>query len=73
MPYIKRQEPFSKMTRLLLGYGLNGVKLSNVIGCSPPTGKKKLDNPQLLTLAELDAIHRKAHIPIEEIREAIAR
>ena len=73
MPYIKTRDPFAKMTRLLLSYGMNGVKLSIVIGCSPPTGKKKLDNPELLTLAELDALHRKAHIPIEELREAIAR
>lgn len=73
MPYIKKNEPFAKMNRLLLGYGLNSVSLSKVIGSSPPTAKKKIDRPELLTLGELDAIHRKAHIPIDEIREAIAR
>ena len=72
MPYIKpRAKPFEQMNRLLLGYGLNGVKLSRIIGTSQPTAKKKLDNPSLLTLAEIDLIHRNAHIPYDELREAI--
>jgi len=73
MPYIKKQQPYAKMNRLLLGYGLNGVKLSRIIGTSQPTAKKKLDNPSLLTLADLDLIHRNGHIPYDELREAITR
>ena len=72
MPYIKpKQPPFAKLTRLLRGYGFDGPSLGKVLGCSHPTAKKKIDNPELLTLAELKKINQAGHIPAEEIREAI--
>jgi len=74
MPYCKTREvPFAKMRRLLLGYELNGSKLASVLGCSTTTGKRKLDNPWSLTLEDIDRINRVAHIPIDELREAISR
>jgi len=74
MPYVKKPEqPFAKMTRLLRGYGLTATEMSRLLGCSYPTGQKRLNQPESLTLAELDRISRAAHIPIEEIREAIQR
>ena len=72
MPYIKPPTaPFARMARMLKGYGLNGNKLSTVLECAPATALKKLSNPELLTLGDLRAINLKAHIPMDEIREAI--
>lgn len=72
MPYIKEREaPFSKMHRLLLGYGYNGENLSKVLGTSRPTAKKRLDNPGLLTMKDIVNLNLKGHIPMEELREAI--
>jgi len=74
MPYLKQKEPpFVKMGRLLMGYGLTGNKLAAILEVSPPTGKKRLDQPETLTLHDLDRINRFAHIPLEEIKEAIQR
>ena len=72
MPYIRPKEPpFEKLSRLLKGYGLNGVKTAKIIGVSAPTAKKKLEDPELFTLKDLKKISVAVHIPIDEIREAI--
>lgn len=74
MPYIKPKEaPFAKMGRLLRGYGLSGQRLAEVLECSAPTARARLAEPETLTLRDLDRISRRAHIPMEEIREAISR
>lgn len=74
MPYIKRTEPpFVKIRRLLLGYELDAVALSKVLGCSYNTARARLDNPSTLTVGELDTISAKGHVPIDEIRAAIIR
>ena len=74
MPYVKKPDPpYVKMTRLLKGYGLNGTKLAGLLGVSQPTGSRRLERPELLTLGDLDRINRFGHIPIEELREAIQR
>ena len=74
MPYVKRSEiPFIKVRRLLLGYELDPVALSKVLGCSYNTAKSRLDNPSTLTVGELETISVKGHIPIDEIRAAIIR
>lgn len=74
MPHVKpKAPPFSRMRRLLLGYGFNGPRLARVLDVSEPTARKRLDNPELLTLQDLDRISRYGHVPIEEIREAIIR
>lgn len=45
----------------------------NAKGVSPPTGRKRLEQPETLTLGDLDRLSRKGHIPMEELREAIIR
>lgn len=73
MPYLKpRKKRFEEMTRLLKGYGFNGENLADVILCSPPTARKRIENPELLTLQDLENINRRGHIPLEKIREAIS-
>ena len=73
MPYIKKEQPFEKMTRLLKGYDFNGPKMAKVLGVSAVTGKRRLDHPGELTLEDLDRISRYGHVPIEKLREALAR
>lgn len=74
MPYVKpRDPPFVRMQRLLKGYGLNGPRLAEVLEVSPPTARARLEAPETLTLRDLDRISRRAHIPLEEIKEAITR
>ena len=73
MPYLKpAKKPYEKMTRLLKGYGLNGENLAPMILCSAPTARKRIENPELFTLQDIANINRRGHIPLEEIREAIA-
>ncbi len=72
MPYIKPKEgPQEKMKRLLKGYEMNGPKLAAVLRCSEPTARTRLEEPSRLTLGDLQAIRLRAHIPAEELREAI--
>lgn len=71
MPRLKQTENFISVVRLLKGYGLNAPKLATVLMCSAPTARKKITNPELLTLGDMKAISQKAHIPIEEVRNAI--
>lgn len=72
MPYIKKREP--PLTRLLNTYGFHhGEPLAKVLGCSIPTALKRIKDPKLLTIGELELINKRGHVPIEEIREAIGR
>lgn len=75
MPYTKplTTSPFARMTRLLKGYDMNGVTLGKVLGCSAPTARGKIENPERLTLGDLDKLRRVGHIPLEEIKEALVR
>ena len=71
MPYLKRESPHEKSRRLLKGYEINAVKLAAMIDVSEPTARKRLKNPGLLTGENWLAISRRAHIPVDEIREVI--
>lgn len=72
MPRVKEKEiDFAKVKRLLLGYEITAKTLSEVLGCSQPTARKKLNSPETLTLGELKKISQRKHIPIDEIRESI--
>lgn len=74
MPYVKQKEPsFAKLGRLLKGYGLNGAKMAKILDRSQPTGKDRIDHPGNLTLDELSLISSRAHIPMDELRDAIIR
>lgn len=59
------------MTRLLRGYEINGRNLAVALGCAEITARKKLYDPDKLTLGDLDKIHRVFGIPIEELRERV--
>ncbi|MBQ7534110.1 MAG: hypothetical protein IJT43_00645 [Stomatobaculum sp.] len=72
MPRLKeRPIPFLKMQRLIRSYGYNGSNLEPVLGYSPKTIRKKIEDPRQLTLGDLEKICKSGHIPMEEIREAI--
>ena len=58
------------MTRLLRGYDINGANLSKAIGCAPNTARRKLKDPERLTLGDLRAIHYKFGVPLGDMREA---
>lgn len=69
MPNIKKPEPYGKSKMLLRAYDLTPTRLAKVLGCTYPTAKKKIDNPGYITTDEWGKIHRRHHVPIEEIRE----
>ena len=71
MPYIKQNIPHEKSMRLLKGYGITANKLASILLCSEPTARKKLKNPGLLSGDDWLKIHRRGHIPLEEIRGVI--
>ena len=59
------------MRRLLKGYDLDGPKLAAILGCSPPTARDRIQHPEKLTLADLDNLRRRGHIPWDEITQAL--
>lgn len=74
MPYVRQPEvPFARVRRLLLGYELDTARLAGILGCSLPTARSRLANPQQLTLGELERISRLGHVPMAEIKEAIIK
>ena len=74
MPYLKpKKVPFISVRRLLLSYRLNARRLSMMLGCSWSTAQRKMENPELWTLKELMTICSMAHIPVDEMREAIQK
>lgn len=71
MPYLKKKEPdFIKVGRLIRGYA-TPPKIAEMIGCSATTARKKMNYPELFTLGELNMICRRAHIPVEDMRQAV--
>jgi len=74
MPRIRPEEiPFERVKRLFMGYGLNSPALAQILGCSVPTARARLNRPELFTLGELDLVCRKGHVPMDEIRAAIMK
>ena len=74
MPYLKpKAEPWKKLLRLLRGYGITGTTLAGILEVSQPTAYRRLREPGSFTLDELYAISTRAHIPMEEVREAVSR
>ena len=71
MPYIPKKIP--ALQQLLRGKGFSGENLAPIIQCSPNTARKKIRDPALLTVGDLELINRRGHVPIEEIREAIGK
>ena len=69
----RNEVPFAKVKRLLVGYGLNGPALAKVLDCSAPTARARLASPGDFTLAELELVSRRGHVPFDEIRAAISK
>ena len=69
MPRVK--DGTHPMTRLLRGYEVNGKNLSVALGCAEETARKKLRDPNRLTLGDLNKIHRAYGIPVDDIRELV--
>lgn len=71
MPYIKpKKVPFDNFAKYIKGR-CSSPELAAVIGCSAPTARKKINNPELFTLGDLKKISERKHIPIEELRGEI--
>lgn len=71
MPRLKKKEPdFIKVGRLIKGYA-TPPKVAEMLNCSPNTARNRLNAPETFTLGELNMICRQAHIPWEDMREAV--
>lgn len=68
MPYIPPNRKYDKSKKLLLAYEISATRLSNILGCSQPTARKKLNNPGELTTDDWHMISKRGHVPVEEIR-----
>lgn len=72
MPYTKpKARNGDKLERLLKGYGLNSVNLGEILDMSHQAAMKRLRDPMLFTLNDLMLVHRRGHIPVDEIVNAI--
>lgn len=71
MPKLRAKE-VHPMTRLLLSYQVNGNNLSDVIHSSPATARRKIVEPERLTMGDMLAINKKFGIPVDEIRRCIS-
>lgn len=71
MPFLKRNDPYAELRRLLKGYGMSGSRLARTIGKCENTARERLACPGRLTLDEIGMICRNGHIPADELREAI--
>jgi len=73
MPKIpRRRKPFEEIRFLLRGrFSID--ELSVLMGCSKPTARIRLNNPETFTLDELARISRNGDVPWDEIKEAMKR
>ena len=79
MPRVKlaqpKKPPYEKLLQLLYGamgiYGYKAEHLAPVMGCSPNTARRRLENPGEFTLKELSRLSSGLNIPIDELRAAI--
>lgn len=71
MPYIKKQEkPFDAMSRLIKGY-FSSTELPGILMCCYNTAKRRVENPENITLGELKLLCQRGHISKEELLGAI--
>lgn len=69
MPYLKQKaKAHDKSRKLLLAYEIGSAKMADMLGCSMPTARKKINDPGKLTGDEWLRISKFGHIPIDEIR-----
>lgn len=68
MPYIPKRNKYDKSRKLLLAYEISPTRLREILGCSQPTARKKLNNIGELTTEDWQLISKRGHVPIDEIR-----
>lgn len=72
MPYLKPKEvPCQSMKEFLMGKGFTPAKLAAVWGCSIPTARDKLQNPEKITLRNVLDLAKYGHLHIDDLRKAI--
>ena len=72
MPRLK--DHTDAMRRVLNAYELNiGCRLGSVLGVAPATALRRIENPEDLTVRELRLLASRGHVPIDELRAALAR
>lgn len=73
MPYIKpKVVPFDSFSKFIKGY-CSAPELAEVLGCTAPTARKKIQKPELFTLGDIKKISERKHIPIDELKGAIKK
>lgn len=71
MPKLRqREKPFAAVARLIRGYATPPT-IAEKISSSPQTVRRRLDNPETLTIGELRKIAMALQIPKEEMLGAI--
>jgi len=74
LPKLRQTVPkFDRIAKVLRSYELNGSKIAPVLKISPVTARKKMRDPWLFTIKDLDALARYYGIPWAEIKEAMVR
>jgi len=70
MPYVKKQR--NAIRSLLKSYDItDGAALGRILELSPKTGRRRMEDPDTLTIGEIKRLSTHGHIPIEELRAAI--
>lgn len=62
-----RFKRFSGITRLLKGYSVTVTDLAEIIGCSRSTACRRINEPETLTLEEVDLIIKSGRVPEDEL------
>lgn len=62
---------YKKVARLIRSYGYNPNSLAKVLGCSRPTAKAKLDDPERFTIKDLVLLNNYGKVPFSEVGDAL--
>ena len=71
MALLKKDTSFQHLTMLIRSYGINSVKLAEILGCSQPTAMKKLTMPKFMTLEDVVNLSVVGGIPINKVKAVI--
>lgn len=63
-------KPFNAMSQLI-SERFSITKLADVLLCCYNTAKRRLENPENITLCDLKLLCQRGHIPVEELLDAI--
>lgn len=75
MPRLKSNDPYEKLSKLLMGArayeGKTYEGIARHINVSPRTARRYMKNPEKLPLTELNVLRRYLGVTIEDFRDAI--